>query len=45
MKSVTLFFTLFLVFMKVNAQTKNLYEPVLTGDAAMKMAQKAFNEA
>ncbi|MBT0551446.1 GlcG/HbpS family heme-binding protein [Riemerella anatipestifer] len=45
MKSVTLFFTLFLVFMKVNAQTKNLYEPVLTGDAAMKIAQKAFDEA
>ncbi len=44
MKSVTLFFTLFLVFMKVNAQTKNLYEPVLTGDAAMKIAQKPLTK-
>lgn len=45
MKSIISFFTLFLVFMKVNAQTPITYEPVLTGEMAMKIAQKAFDEA
>lgn len=31
--------------MGINAQTKTVYEPVLTGDMAMKIAQKAFDEA
>ncbi|WP_425413728.1 GlcG/HbpS family heme-binding protein [Riemerella columbina] len=31
--------------MTANAQSKKLYEPVLTGDMAMKIAQKAFDEA
>ncbi|QDE19278.1 heme-binding protein [Riemerella anatipestifer] len=40
-----LLFVSLLINIPLQAQSKTLYEPVLTGDAAMKMAQKAFNEA
>lgn len=45
MKAFISLIALFLTFMTANAQSKNLYEPVLTGDMAMKIAQKAFDEA
>nr|WP_018675697.1 heme-binding protein [Riemerella columbina] len=45
MKAFISLIALFLTFMTANAQSKKLYEPVLTGDMAMKIAQKAFDEA
>ncbi|PST45211.1 glcG protein [Riemerella anatipestifer] len=41
---ISLFVSL-LMNIPLQAQSKTLYEPVLTGDAAMKIAQKAFDEA
>ncbi len=40
-----LLFVSLLMNSPLQAQNKALYEPVLTGEMAMKMAQKAFDEA